>query len=1178
MSRPVRWLHISDLHLGSAGEELWWTVRRDFEQSVGEWVAELGAPDLILVSGDLSNKGRKQEFQLFDRFLLDLLGWIGKPAPLVIPVPGNHDVQRPDAEFRFAFLDGYGAKGNQELEREFWEKRDTSAIAPLFDEYTRWLKRRILPELRQRARWVNTHRFPGDLCVELEIDGTFPLCIVGLNSTWQQYKGGDFDGQLVMPAQQFQAVVQRKKSESPLAVFERCPRGILMMHHPPSWLSQRGGEIFHESIYHPLHFDLCLHGHLHRNRSQTISESGGSPRCYFQARSLNGLDAYREGEQNLRRQDFGYAWGSLSEAGEVRLWPLKWVRRGNGEGAFVHDQEFKEAPDGVVLRSPAGPEAPRRVRRTPTQVDWSPYLEAVEDATRYIKLSGIFTRGSVRGVVHQPIEQLYTPLRSRSDLTDLADLDELETLGDVEDLAQARYGGIETRQLSELLPRHQKLLIEGQPGAGKTTFLQLVACMLARDRLGKIGPEGRSWSARYLGFEEPSGGKPPVPVLIRLAELVPMLRKKAPGRRDDRGWLLDFLAQASKANRDGIERSAWQRLLESGEAMLLLDGLDEVADGALRTRVFTIFRNAVERWPGRIVVASRPIDTAEMRAMGFHTAAIEPFGRDEIRTFLDRWVAAVHEAAAPSALGRSGEQHRAALESAIVDHAGVRRLAANPVMLTCLCVVHFNEGGRLPEGRSRVYRAVIDWLLAARSEQRRAAGFSDLFARYALARLAFAMMAHPNGKRALWDLHDAVKALEPELEREFPQLDGTGRRRKARDWLAFECMGSGIVEEVSGRQLRFWHLTFQEYLAALHLALWDGGSEDPPEDWWPVVEAHLADAQWRETLELFPGCLLDEGGRGRVDRLLRRVLSLRGSDSDLVTEARVAGIFGRLIEPMKVFQYTAPPEIHSAFEAARKAVMPIFEKAGAAQVPVADRIAAAEALGLGGDPRLRDLEANLLPVPPLPGLRLGRYPVTVEEYRKFVEDERGYEDERFWSEEGWQLRKKEGWSAPDEWEEQLRHPNRPVVNVSWHEANAYCRWMADAWGCTVRLPTGEEWLAAAFPDERTYPWGEEEPTEELANFSRNVGSLTPVGCYPAGEGEFGHRDLVGNTWEWGLDEVEVSAENRKRIWLDAEDAFYSLRGGSWTRSDQFLQPSLFVSPTAIRRDSVGFRVASCASI
>ncbi len=53
------------------------------------------------------------------------------------------------------------------------------------------------------------------------------------------------------------------------------------------------------------------------------------------------------------------------------------------------------------------------------------------------------------------------------------------------------------------------------------------------------------------------------------------------------------------------------------------------------------------------------------------------------------------------------------------------------------------------------------------------------------------------------------------------------RRRRAREWLRFECLGSGVVEEVSGNRLRFWHLTFQEHLAALQLAWLDDGEEGP---------------------------------------------------------------------------------------------------------------------------------------------------------------------------------------------------------------------------------------------------------------------------------------------------------------------------------------------------------------
>jgi len=132
--------------------------------------------------------------------------------------------------------------------------------------------------------------------------------------------------------------------------------------------------------------------------------------------------------------------------------------------------------------------------------------------------------------------------------------------------------------------------------------------------------------------------------------------------------------------------------------------------------------------------------------------------------------------------------------------------------------------------------------------------------------------------------------------------------------------------------VRFWHLTFQEYLAALELA-WRGDGEDEASDWWPVVAGRLDDAQWRETVELLPGCLFDEGGEGRVDRLLTRVLNLRGPDPELAEEARVAGIVGRLLQPLSVYGYKVRPEVAAAYEESLERSMAIFTVEGAAKVP-----------------------------------------------------------------------------------------------------------------------------------------------------------------------------------------------------------------------------------------------------
>ncbi len=782
-------------------------------------------------------------------------------------------------------------------------------------------------------------------------------------------------------------------------------------------------------------------------------------------------------------------------------------------------------------------------RTTPQPADLTAYLEDLVDRTDHINISGVATQHT-RGALRYPIERLYTPFSSRGPLP-----------GEADDSALGLHH--EKVALADLLPACDRLLIEGQPGAGKTTFLAFAACMLARDCLGVPCPGGGAWRRRHLGMEAAGAAK--IPVLLKVADLVALLTDAgAPrSRHDNRQWLLDLIERSCEEDRHAVDRDHWERLLARGDAFLLLDGLDEAADASLRERIFSIFRDACKHWRSSVVVTSRPIETAPLREIGFHSATIEPFGDQEIRTFIGHWVAALHAAEGP-ARGSEAGRYRESLTEAIVGRSRVKRLAANPVMLTCLCVVHWNEG-RLPEGRSRVYRAVVRWLIAARSRLRDTQGFTDLFAWRAFARLALAMMGTSGGKRSVLDLEEAALAIEPLVARERPDLEPEGRRLAARRWLSFECLGSGIVEEVGGKRLRFWHLTFQEFLAALQLA-WRGDGEDAEEDWWPVVSERLDDAQWREPMELLPGCLLDEGGVGRVDRLLERVLALRGQDPDLATDARVAGILGRLLRPMGVLGYKPSSEISATYDATLKRSMAIFERQGASRVAVAARITAAEALGRGGDPRLAPGEDNLLEVPGLKGWRLGKYPVAVEDYQRFVEA-RGYEEPEHWSAEGWATKEKEDWAAPGKWDGQLEHPNRPVTGVSWYEAQAYCSWLSAQRGIKVRLPKEADWQQAATPERGEYPWGEEQPDAERANFNFNVHAPTPVGAYPAGNGAFGHSDLAGNVWEWCADR--------------AQQHIRMLRGGSWYNPAGSLRVAYRDRDHASsRRSVIGFRVSA----
>ena len=791
--------------------------------------------------------------------------------------------------------------------------------------------------------------------------------------------------------------------------------------------------------------------------------------------------------------------------------------------------------------------SPLRRSEAASPIDLTSYLEALVDRTEHINVSGITTQHA-RGALHYRIEQLYTTLSGRGVWTGEGEAEPKQ------EMCHKRVN------LAVLLSCFKRLLIEGQPGAGKTTFLRFAACMLARDVLGVRCPGGGSWRGRYLGIED---DKPKTPIFLRVADLVLLLTEAgAPQlRNDNRQWLLDLLARTCEEDRHDVSREHWEKLLQGDDAVLLLDGLDEAADERLRERIFCIVRDAEKNWQCAIVVTSRPIETAPLRDNEFLQVVIEPFEEEEVRTFVGHWVAALHDVEQPL---HGGETRRYcdSLAEAIVGRSRVRRLAANPMILTYLCMMHWNDG-RLPEGRSRVYRAVLSWLIAARGRLRQAEGFTDLFALRAFARLALAMMDTPCGKRLMVDLEEAAVAIEPILAEEFQDLSAEERRLRARRWLSFECLGSGVVEEVDGRQLRFWHPTFQDFLAAFQLAL-RGDYEDPKTDWWPVVCEHLDHAQWQETIELLPGCLLDEGGMGRVHRLLGRVLA-RGARAELVTEARFAAVVGRLLQTLGVHDYKPSPEISAAYEQALERSLAIFDLTGAAKVPVKTRIVVAEALGRGGDPRLAPEVDNLILVPG-DGYRLGKYPVTVEEYQRFVEG-RGYDEREHWCDEGWELKAKVGWVAPEKWEEQLESPNRPVVYVSWYEAEAYCHWFGRQRDCAVQLPAAEEWEKAATPERGAYPWGEPEPDEERANFERNVGFPTPVGIYPSGNGPFGHCDLAGNVWEWCADEDADFSEEGK-IWR-------VLRGGCWLLPANDLRVNYrYMLPASDRSRDIGFRVSA----
>ena len=212
----------------------------------------------------------------------------------------------------------------------------------------------------------------------------------------------------------------------------------------------------------------------------------------------------------------------------------------------------------------------------------------------------------------------------------------------------------------------------------------------------------------------------------------------------------------------------------------------------------------------------------------------------------------------------------------------------------------------------------------------------------------------------------------------------------------------------------------------------------------------------------------------------------------------------------------------------------------------------------------------------LSGYRIGRYPVTVNEYLSFVGDG-GYEEKSYWKEGGF-----EKWKEPGSWQEQVDHLTWPVVGVSWYEATAYAAW------AECRLPTEAEWeRAARGTTGRRYPWGDAPPNDRLANFVVSPwegGHLTPVGAYPLGETPERISDLAGNVWEWCSDLFDGEyygkspKEDPKGPDRSTRGGACVLRGGSWfALSEGLRSASRFGVPPVYRGDGIGFRVACVLS-
>jgi formylglycine-generating enzyme required for sulfatase activity len=802
----------------------------------------------------------------------------------------------------------------------------------------------------------------------------------------------------------------------------------------------------------------------------------------------------------------------------------------------------------------------------------------------------------------------------------------------------------ETRPLGALEANidNRRLVLLGDPGSGKSTFQNHLALCLAAHSLE---PQA-GWLDHISGW--PEGEEDALPIVVIMRDFARWLPEKV--TRAEPRHLWDFIVSRLEAQNLDFAADPLHQALEVGHAVVLLDGLDEISTRAGRSFV----RDAVTAFAGRypqtrMVVTCRTLSYQDpaWQLAGIAAFELAPFDEEKIDHFIGAW----YEELARLGVVKTEEATSLArrLQEA-VRRPDLWRLAPNPLLLTVMALVHTHKG-RLPDARALLYEDTMDILLW-RWEQIKAggdeaaphlrrllldAGRTDVDLKRVLWELAFQAHGEAEGDEAVrLSAHDEALADigELQLQKALAGLHPEESRDWAQQVIQAMKLRAGLLLERAPEIFTFPHRTFQEYLAGAHLSSQADFAKQ---------SACLAaeGAVWREVVLLAVGRLVYLSGD--IDKPLALVGELcpaRAADDE--TAWRRAWLAGEALVEMGLNRVR---DSALGRDLAERVCHRLAGLVRQGRLSPLERAAGGRALAKLGDPRF-SVDTWYLPDEPLlgfvevpggpflmgtreedipalleryggqrewyewevpqhevtlPSYYVARYPVTVAQFRTFVEAG-GYWEPRYWPEAEaagvWRAGQVKGRydseprDKPYDYGEPFNLPNHPVVGVTWYEALAYRRWLTDrlrAWksapeplvtllrkeGWQVRLPTEAEWEKAARGTEgRLFPWGDE-PDTNWANYDdTGIGTTSAVGCFPGGDSPYGCADMAGNVWEWtrsAYKDYPYDPEDGRES-PDAEGVRV-LRGGAFLVDEGLVRCAYrYGYYPSYRGDYVGFRV------
>ncbi|MEE9425674.1 MAG: SUMF1/EgtB/PvdO family nonheme iron enzyme [Methylococcales bacterium] len=723
-------------------------------------------------------------------------------------------------------------------------------------------------------------------------------------------------------------------------------------------------------------------------------------------------------------------------------------------------------------------------------------------------------------------------VRKQDEKTPAMGLDSIYTALLTHSLAVKEIDALDNRergqpQLSalEVLNQNQRLVLTGTPGSGKSVFVNYLVLCLAGENLGVEranlstlteplpSDDGRPETEKVAvgGTKEKREIRQPwdhqalIPVRIILRDFAVSSYFPENDQQADANCILNFLNDNLQNKACGQYFQILEAYIRAGEALVMFDGLDEVAQaGERRKRLIACIHGFVKSFSkARFLVTCRPFAYTQddWQLEQFADASLADFSRGQMIRFIQRWYGNSPEFEEDQAERRAGK-----LQAAIFRRDSLLSLAKRPLLLSLIAYLHANRH-ELPERRADLYERLLELLIdewekarfktedslaAHECEQHSLAEFLQIgqdTIRLVLERLAF--QAHTKqsinsnavadadtmetANIAASDLsHQLLCAAKAAGQDNIHPLDICEYLRD-RVGILYQRGGASELDAV----YTFPHRSFQEYLTAAYFRRTEKSMlhDYPEHDEWQTLAAYLGSSdpdRWREVIILAGGIkaqkdpspvwdLLDALYPEVEDQLSKEHAWALRLAAEILAENLKHDELGRKQQRIfDRFQQVLPAALETA------------------QLPAVERVAVGKHLAVIGDPRKaitdideiqfcqvsagsfwmgkgtadKDDEVFFGKEKPAGNYDLhydyflGKYPVTVAQFQQFVKDSH---------------------QQPGDEDCLKGSLNDPVVWVDWHEAMAFCNWLTQRWqnkGCLpnnwrVTLPNEPEWEKAA---------------------------------------------------------------------------------------------------------------------